>query len=144
MSVIEGLASAAAGFQNTGVTKVEPTKHEAALTTPKALEEAGSIAKEMITVTQKEGTDKEGDNKERGEENKAPSQEKMKKAVEDLNKRMPHTSCQFSVHDATNRIMIKIVDKETKEVVKEVPPEKTLDLIEKAWELAGVLVDEKL
>ena len=143
MSAIEGLASAAAGFQNTGVTKVEPIKHEETLTTPKALEEAGSIAKEIITVTQKEGTDREGDSNERGED-KAPSQKKMKKAVEDMNKRMSHTACQFSVHDATNRIMIKIVNKDTKEVIKEVPPEKTLDLIEKAWELAGILVDEKL
>ena len=34
-------------------------------------------------------------------------------------------------------------EKETKEVIKELPPEKTLDMIAKAWELAGLLVDEK-
>jgi flagellar protein FlaG len=39
--------------------------------------------------------------------------------------------------------MIKIVDKETKEVIKELPPEKTLDMIAKIWEVAGLLVDEK-
>ena len=33
--------------------------------------------------------------------------------------------------------------KDTKETIKEIPPEKTLDLIAKAWELAGILVDEK-
>ena len=38
---------------------------------------------------------------------------------------------------------IKIVDKQTKEVLKEFPPEKTLDMIAKVWELAGILVDEK-
>lgn len=144
MSAIEGLASAAAGFQQLGVTKVEPIKNEDNQTTSKVLEEAGSIAKETITVTRKEETEKEDSGKENSEESNAQSQEKMKKAVEDLNKRMPHTACQFSIHEATNRIMIKIVDKDTKEVIKEVPPEKTLDLIEKAWELAGVLVDEKL
>ena len=39
--------------------------------------------------------------------------------------------------------MIKIVDKKTKDVIKEIPAEKTLDLIAKAWELAGLMVDEK-
>jgi flagellar protein FlaG len=39
--------------------------------------------------------------------------------------------------------MIKIKDKDTDEVIREVPAEKTLDLIQKAWEMAGILVDEK-
>mgnify|MGYP003554300472 FL=1 len=50
---------------------------------------------------------------------------------------------QFGVHEATNRITIKIVDRDTKKVIRELPPEKTLDMIAKAWELAGILVDEK-
>ena len=32
---------------------------------------------------------------------------------------------------------------EWKEVIKEFPPEETLDMIAKVWELAGILVDEK-
>ena len=39
--------------------------------------------------------------------------------------------------------MIKIIDKDTKKVVKEFPPEKTLDMLVKMWEMAGILVDEK-
>ena len=38
---------------------------------------------------------------------------------------------------------IKLVDRDTKEVIKELPPEKTLDMIAKVWEMAGILVDEK-
>ncbi len=49
----------------------------------------------------------------------------------------------FGIHEATNRITIKIVDKDTREVIKELPPEKTLDMIAKVWEMAGILVDEK-
>ena len=33
--------------------------------------------------------------------------------------------------------------KKTKEVIKEFPPEKTLDMIAKVWEMAGLMVDEK-
>ena len=31
----------------------------------------------------------------------------------------------------------------TKETIKELPPEKTLDMIAKVWEMAGSMVDEK-
>ncbi|WMC93889.1 flagellar protein FlaG [Kineothrix sp. MB12-C1] len=69
--------------------------------------------------------------------------EKVKKAVEQLNKKMPHSEAVFGIHEGTNRVMIKIVDKDTKELIKEYPPEETLDMIAKVWELAGILVDEK-
>ena len=39
--------------------------------------------------------------------------------------------------------IFKIVDKETKKVIKELPPEKTLDMIAKVWDMAGILVDER-
>ena len=69
--------------------------------------------------------------------------EKVKKAVSELNKNMSNSVAQFGIHEGTNRITIKIVDKDTKEVIKELPPEKTLDMIAKAWELAGIMVDER-
>jgi len=56
---------------------------------------------------------------------------------------MSNSEVQYGFHEATNRVTIKIVDKESKKVIKELPPEKTLDLIAKAWELAGIMVDER-
>lgn len=76
-------------------------------------------------------------------EQEQPSNEQIKKAVEKLNKNMMNSEAVFGIHEATNRVTIKIVDKDTKEVIKELPPEKTLDMIAKAWELAGILVDER-
>lgn len=76
-------------------------------------------------------------------QNNQATNEQIKKAVENLNKNLSNSEAIFGIHDATNRVTIKIVDKETKEVIKEIPPEKTLDMIAKAWELAGILVDEK-
>ena len=69
--------------------------------------------------------------------------ERVKKAVDEINKNMTNSVAQFGIHEGTNRITIKIVDKQTKEVIKELPPEKTLDMIAKAWELAGLMVDER-
>ena len=88
---------------------------------------------------------------EKDQEEKNPSEEKdakqgtqLKKAVNDLNKQMKNSEAIFGIHDKTNRVTIKIIDKTTKEVIKEYPPEETLDMIAKVWEIAGILVDEKL
>jgi len=70
--------------------------------------------------------------------------EQIRKAVEEINRKAHNSEVVFGIHDATNRVTIKIVDKDTKKVLKEYPPEKTLDMIAKVWEVAGLLVDEKL
>ena len=82
-------------------------------------------------------------NQNNNENGKQPTNEQVKKAVESLNKKMEHSEAVFGIHEDTNRVTIKIVDKDTKEVIKELPPEKTLDMIAKVWEMAGILGDEK-
>lgn len=98
-----------------------------------------------MTVNKVEGKEgKEGQSAgDSAKEQQQAANEKIKKAVEQLNKTMPHSEAIFGIHDETNRVTIKIVDKSTKEVIREFPPEKTLDMIAKVWELAGILVDEK-
>lgn len=74
---------------------------------------------------------------------KEATNEQIRKAVEQINKNMGNSEAVFGIHEKTNRVMIKIVDKETKKVIKELPPEKTLDMIAKVWDMAGILVDER-
>lgn len=54
-----------------------------------------------------------------------------------------NTVAEFGYNEPTNRITIKIKDRDTDEVIKEIPSEKALKMLEKAWEIAGILVDEK-
>ncbi len=76
--------------------------------------------------------------------NSKTASEEIKKAVEKINEKMiSHSEAIFGIHDKTNRVTIKIVDKDTKEVIKELPPEKTLDMLARVWEMAGILIDEK-
>ena len=70
--------------------------------------------------------------------------DKIRKSLDDYSSRMGNYEAKFGMHEATNRVMIKLVDKDTKEVIKELPPEKTLDMIAKCLEQAGILVDEKV
>ncbi len=75
--------------------------------------------------------------------NEKASNEQLKRAIEQLNRKIGNSEAIFGVHEDTHRVTIKIIDKDTKEVLKELPPEKTLDMIARVWEMAGILVDEK-
>lgn len=51
---------------------------------------------------------------------------------------------EFSIHDKTKQIMVKIIDVSTDEVIKELPPEKILDMVAGMLEVAGIIVDRKV
>jgi flagellar protein FlaG len=78
-------------------------------------------------------------------ENVTISDEQLIKAIDHAIKAIQGatTSLEFSVHQKTNEIMIKVKDKDTGELIREIPPEKTLDFVAKLWEMAGILVDKK-
>ena len=79
-----------------------------------------------------------------GTQKNAPSENTIKQAVSDINKKInPNTIARYGFHEETNRVTIKIVDKNSDKVIKEFPAEETLDMIAKVWELAGVFLDEK-
>lgn len=73
------------------------------------------------------------------------SEKTISKAVDDVNKKLTSSKaeCKFSVHKATGQITVKVMDKETGDVIREIPSEKILDIVATALEMAGILVDEK-
>ena len=77
------------------------------------------------------------------ENSAAQATSSLKEAISKINSAQGNAEAVFGIHEGTNRVMIKMVDKETRKVIKEFPAEETLDLIAKAWELAGIMVDEK-
>ena len=121
--------------------KVTAEKPAAEFTEGSALNNAAVVDKNTPVVSQ--ATEKGEQNNNNNQQQSQQSNEYIRKTVEQLNKKMYNSEAIFGIHDETNRVTIKIVDKETKEVIRELPPEKTMDMIAKAWELAGILVDEK-
>ena len=73
------------------------------------------------------------------------NQSDLQRAVEETNRLIfkDKGRFEFKIHERTNRMMVKLVDKETDEVLKEIPPEKILDLVASIWDLVGILVDER-
>lgn len=119
--------------------KAAVDKSAAEFTEGAALNHSVVIDKTTPVVTQvTEGGEQNGNS-----QNNQAQNEQIRKAVEQLNKKMNNSEAVYGIHEGTNRITIKIVDKETKETIKELPPEQTLDMIAKVWELAGMLVDER-
>ena len=100
------------------------------------------IAKETMAMNTKEASG-EGSG-ENAQQNAAEAQQtQIKRAVEEINKKASNSVAVWGVHEDTNRVTIKIVDKQTKEIIKEFPPDKTLDMIARVWEMAGLMVDER-
>ncbi|NLC69666.1 MAG: flagellar protein FlaG [Clostridiaceae bacterium] len=66
-------------------------------------------------------------------------------AIECANKAVSIASRRFeySIHEKTKEIMVKVIDAETEEVIREIPPEKILDLVAMIWEMIGLIVDER-
>ncbi|UOQ85191.1 flagellar protein FlaG [Gracilibacillus salinarum] len=72
--------------------------------------------------------------------------EQLKSMVDGLNSFLEpsNTSIKYELHDKLDRYYVTIVDRETKEVVKEIPPKKLLDVYASMAELMGFIVDEKI
>lgn len=139
---IEPLSSAMT-YQAQNVQKAE-TVQKTESGNKEVISEGTQQMVDNTTVAINKTDDREGGaSEQQNQQSQQPSNDKIKKAVEELNKKMDNSEAVFGIHDKTNRVTIKIVDKDTKKVIKEYPPEKTLDMIAKAWELAGIMVDEK-
>lgn len=137
-----------AGMSYAGSSSASDVKAESQAKVETASNAAASddLMKKTIQIDTKE-TDKNGKDGNRDDSQAKQTiseNSQIRKAVGEINKKAHNSEAVFGIHDATNRVTIKIVDKDTKKVLKEYPPEKTLDMIAKVWEMAGLLVDKKL
>ena len=138
---IDAIKPAAIGADYTNSNNIQPVKPEI-----RVKEEATGIVQDITrraAAGSNDITAKDADKEENGSTQGQGTSEAVKKAINEINKSNPNSIVQFGVHEATNRMTIKILDKESRKVIKEFPAEKTLDLIAKVWELAGIMVDEK-
>ena len=68
----------------------------------------------------------------------------VQEAVEALNDAIEYINraLRFSVHEDTQRMMVKVVNLENNEVIKEIPPEEVLDTVARIREMIGLLIDK--
>lgn len=129
---------------NTGYTgtTVKPTNNEATQVSETAQASAATQSQTESSTVVAASKQQASDNNT-GAENAEAKQPTMKD-VSEINKVInQNTIAEFGYNEPTNRITIKIKDKDTDEVIREIPSEKALEMLAKAWELAGLMVDEK-
>lgn len=69
----------------------------------------------------------------------------VQKATEIINETLDilSFSLKFEIHESTERVLVKVVDKDSGDIIREIPPEKILDMIDKMKNMVGLLIDEK-
>ena len=143
---IEAMKGAGMSYAGSSSASVVKAESQAKVETASNAAASDDLMKKTIQIDTKE-TDKNGKDGNRDDsqaQQTISENSQIKKAVDEINKKAHNSEAVFGIHEATNRVTIKIVDKDTKKVLKEYPPEKTLDMIAKVWEMAGLLVDQKL
>ncbi|MGM7683379.1 flagellar protein FlaG [Cytobacillus sp. Hm23] len=55
-----------------------------------------------------------------------------------------YTSLKFELHEQLKEYFVVVVDKDTKEVIREIPPKKLLDMYAAMTEFVGLVVDKKI
>jgi flagellar protein FlaG len=73
------------------------------------------------------------------------SEVKLERAVAELNQSLASYARHMSIsmHQATGRAMVTVYNTDTREIIREIPPEKVLDAHASLMEIAGLFVDTR-
>jgi len=93
-------------------------------------------------VAQKKITEAVSQQLDNSEETKKKVQEAVGKMNEMLE--VTNSTSRFMYHDGLERYYVTVVNRETEEVVKEIPPKKLLDAFYEMQKMLGMIVDEKI
>ncbi|HUT41818.1 MAG TPA: flagellar protein FlaG [Gammaproteobacteria bacterium] len=85
------------------------------------------------------------DAREAGADNDRKLQERLAKVAERLNGRMQEMqrSLRFSVDDDSGRVVVKVMDKNTDEVIRQIPSEQMLALMKHINDVDGLIFDDR-
>ena len=82
--------------------------------------------------------------REKQEYSEQELEDEVRESVKDINEIVDKVKegLSFQIHEDTEKMMVKVVDLNTDEVIKELPPEEMLDLQARIHEMVGILIDE--
>jgi flagellar protein FlaG len=122
-----------------GITSFDNTNAKVEAPQPIQADQPRVISKDLSTD---KGTKDSKDSKDKSNN---ISEKDLKKALDKLTGFITddNTKVEYEFHNKFNDLMIKVVNKDTNEVILEVPPKKILDLVAKMMEMVGVLFDKK-
>lgn len=71
--------------------------------------------------------------------------EQLENEVERLNETADlfNIGLHFRIHEETNRLVVQVYDRKDNEVIRQIPPEKILNLVAQIQQMIGLLLDEE-
>ena len=89
-------------------------------------------------------TEEQEDPLKEREDREPMDEESVSYMMQELNELMSKINCnlEFQYHKEVNMMSVRMLDKKTHEVIKEVPPEEMLDQMAKAREWLGAFLDK--
>lgn len=107
-----------------------------------------SLPKQSVDQVVKQGSNTTNISKEllKPLDNSEETKVKVQDAVKALNEMLEvtHNASKFMYHEGLERYYVTVVNKDTEEVVKEIPPRKLLDAFYEMQKMLGMIVDEKI
>jgi len=73
------------------------------------------------------------------------SREELEQTIQALNQAVSllNHRLKFSIDEVSGRVIAKVIDNQSNEVIREVPPERVMEFVHRFREFLGLLVDEK-
>ena len=83
---------------------------------------------------------------QREKEHKEISPQMLEELVKELEKKlsMLNTQLKISIDKDTNMVVVKVIDKETKKIIRQIPPEYVLKIVKYLDEITGLLYNNKV
>ena len=109
---------------------------------PETLNKPAAVPK-LSSLSQ--GTVGDGEPEKKISKQVSLTKEELETVASDLSDFMKtlNTDIEFSIHEKSGRMMVKVVDHKTHDVLKEFPPEELLDTIGAIRDYVGALLDKK-
>ncbi|WP_193496360.1 flagellar protein FlaG [Nitrincola alkalisediminis] len=107
--------------------------------------ETNEVSSAMSTKNSSESSNVSSVNAPTTEEHKVLSIEKLEEAIDKLNDMMRdgQRSLSFSVDDSAEKVVVRVVDVQTSEVIRQIPTEETLKFAEYLEGMVGLLFNDK-
>ncbi|KOP77734.1 flagellar protein FlaG [Lysinibacillus sp. FJAT-14745] len=79
-------------------------------------------------------------------DNSEETKAKVRDVVDKMNEMLEvtHSASKFMYHEGLERYYVTVINEDTNEVIKEIPPKKLLDAFYEMQKLLGMIVDEKI
>ncbi len=114
------------------------------------IKQAEVAQQQTVTAGDSNHTQNQHKDKDENGQNQQPTPQfepqELQATISKANSQLKNTNSElsFSINEKTQQVLVKLVDSETKEIIREIPPEKIVNMMADMRENAGLFVNETI